>query len=367
MLKDQLLGYELPSPNSEVKYTSSQRVLNGKIIPAKQHILLLSADAWEEFLEEWGHSQKKKYHLVTGLGGANDYGIDVACFYTDKGFQGEWDNFQCKYYKGDPLAPGTAIPEVGKILWHIFNKKITAPKGYYFFAPKDCGPSLKKLLLDSNKLKNKLFDEWDNWCADTITSTLSVKLEGDFLNFVKEFDFSIFHYKPVLEVIDEHSDTPYHATRFGGGLQDRPKPTVPPENVDDMEVRYVEQLNEAYADHKSITTKTLDLNDHPELKNHFTRQREAFYFAESLRNFARDSVPPGTFKALQKDMLAGVIDTVESNHEDGFERLKEVMKESKSVPLDANGLFQAVRVQDRYGICHQLANDDEFKWVANND
>ncbi len=367
MLQEEILELELPSPNSEVKYTSSQKVLNGKIIPPKQHLLLLSADDWEEFIVEWGHFQKTKYHLVTRLGGANDYGIDVACFYTNKGFQGDWDNFQCKYYKGDPLTPGTAIPEVGKILWHIFNKKITVPKVYYFFAPKDCGSALKKLLLDSSKLKNKFFDEWDKWCANTITSTQAVELEGVFLNFVEQFDFSIFQYKPVLEVIEEHSETPYHAIRFGGGLKDRPDPIEPPENVDEAEVRYVEQLNEAYADHKNVDAKKLDLGDHPELEKHFGRQREAFYFAESLRTFARDSVPPGTFEELQNDMLDGVIDTVENEYEDGLKRLKEVMKESKSVPLDANGLFQVVRVKDRYGICHQLANEEKLLWVKNDD
>jgi hypothetical protein len=367
MLEDEILKSVLALPNAGDKYVSSRKVINGKIIPPKQHLLLLSADDWEEFVVEWGHFQKTKYHLVTRLGGANDYGIDVACFYTDKGFHGEWDNFQCKYYKGDPLTPGTAIPEIGKILWHIFNKKITTPKRYYFFAPKDCGASLKKLLLDSAKIKRKLFDEWDNWCANTITSKLTVKLEGLFLTFVEQFDFSIFQYKPVLEVIEEHSDTPYYAVRFGGGLKDRPEPNEPPEHVDDIEVKYVERLNDAYADHKKIDTTILKLSEHPELEAHFIRQREAFYFAESLRTFARDSVPPGTFEDLQNDMLDGVIDTLESNHKDGFARLKEVMKESKSVPLDANGLFQVIRVKDRYGICHQLANSEKIKWVKNDD
>ena len=67
------------------------------------------------------------------MGGANDFGIDVACFKSDKGFEGPWDNFQCKYYKGEPLAPSTAIPEIGKILWHIHSKKISCPENYYFF------------------------------------------------------------------------------------------------------------------------------------------------------------------------------------------------------------------------------------------
>ena len=47
----------------------------------------------------------------------------------------------------------------------------------------------------------------------------------------------------------------------------------------------------------------------PKLKDHFRRQREAFYEAESLRVFARDSVPPGTFESLLDDIHDGVIDT----------------------------------------------------------
>lgn len=367
MLEFDLSKFELPTPKAQEKHSSAQKVLHGKLITPKQHLLLFSANDWEEFLEEWGQSQKSKYHLVTRLGGANDHGVDVACFCTDKGFLGEWDNFQCKYYKDEPLAPGTAIPEVGKLLWHIYNNNITAPKAYYFFAPKDCGPSLKKLLLDSAKLKKKVFDEWDSWCANSITSTKTIPLEGDFLAFFQKFDFSIFQYKPVLEVVEEHRKTGYYAIRFGGGLKDRPVPDKPPADLSDVEARYVEQLNEAYADHKKIHIKDLKLSDHTELKNHFDRQREAFYFAESLRSFARDSVPPGTFEELQRDLLDGIIDTAENDHEDGLQKLKEVMKVSLSVPLDANGLFQVVRVKDRQGICHQLANEDRLIWVKTND
>lgn len=367
MLQHNLEAFELPHPPSQGQTASSQKVLSGKLITPKQHLLLFSADDWEEFLVEWGHFQKTKYHLVTGLGAANDHGVDVACFYTNKGFLGKWDNFQCKYYKGDPLSPGTAIPEIGKILWHIHKKNITTPNAYYFFAPKDCGPSLKKLLLDSVKLKKKVFDEWDNWCANSITSTQTVLLKDDFLKFVDQFDFSIFQYKPVLEIIEDHSKTPYAATRFGGGLKDRPAPDKPPVNVGDIETRYIEQLHEAYSDYVKISPKELQLSKYPELVKHFNRQREAFYSAESLRTFARDSVPAGTFEALQEDMLNGIIDTVEDSHEDGLKKLKEVMKDCKLVPLDANGLFQVIRVNDRYGICHQLANQNKIIWVKTDD
>lgn len=363
MLDFDLNSHELNKPTSQNDSASLRQVSYGKIIPPRQHLLLFSAEDWELFLEEWGAFQKSKYHLVTRLGGANDFGVDVACFHSENGFTGRWDNYQCKYYKGDPLAPGTAIPEIGKLLWHVFNGNLTKPNRYYFFAPKDCGPSLKKLLLNSSKLKEKLIEEWDSWCSKSITSTKEIKLEGVFASFVSSFDFSIFKYKPVNDVVEEHRETPYYSIRFGGGLKERPDPIKPPEVYQKGEARYIEQLHNAYADSKGIKKQDFNMIDFPDCRKHFVRQRESFYFAESLRTFARDSVPLGTFEDLQNDMLDGVIDIAESEHENGLIRLKSVLNDSKLVPLDSNGLFETIRVKDRYGICHQLANDNKLKWL----
>lgn len=356
-----LSQHELVSPELSGVQTTSTKILNGKNIPPKQQILLFSADDWEDFIEEWGHYQKSIYHLVCKLGGANDHGIDVACFRSKNGFLGEWDNFQCKYYN-KPLTSGVAIPEIGKILWHVYSGNITKPQNYYFFAPKDCGPSLKKLLLNATKLKEKLFAEWDNWCAETITTTEDIALEGEFRKFVEGFDFSIFQYKPTIYVIDEHRKTPYFATRFGGGLPDRPIASKPTKAHASHESRYIEQLLEAYSDHKDEEIQCDNLDDHPKLQGHFNRQREAFYHAESLKLFARDSVPDGTFEDLQEEIFTGVIDVEQDDHEDGYKRVKEVTKESSSLALDSNGLFQVVKLKDRHGICHQLANENRLTW-----
>jgi len=361
-----LLNFEMPTPNSQQESASSQDVQTGKLLTPQQHLFLFSAEDWERFIEEWGVFQKSEYKIVTRLGGAKDCGVDVACFCSENGYDGNWDNFQCKYYKGEPLAPATAIPEIGKMLWHIFNRRLTKPRKYYFFAPKDCGPSLKKLLLESGKLKEKLIKEWDSWCSSSITSTETIALEGDFKEFVNNFDFSIFKYKPVTEVIEEHRGTPYFSIRFGGGLKKRPEAEKPPENIQKIEHTYVEQLNKAYADSIGVGLSSFNIDRHPQFLGHFKRQREAFYHAESLRNFARDSVPQGTFDDLKTDMLDGVIDIAEESHNDGYDKAKKVLAESKLVPLDANGLFKAIRVKDRFGICHQLVNDWELRWVDDN-
>lgn len=100
-----------------------------------------------------------------------------------------------------------------------------------------------------------------------------------------------------------------------------------------------------------------------QLSKDFLRQRERFYHAESLRNFARDNVPDGTFDRLQKEILHGVIDVCESSYEDGLDRMKATVTQAANISTSSNPLTIVVQVQDKQGICHQLANEDQLFWV----
>jgi len=352
----------VPQAQNDVEVTAA-KVFSGKQVPPEQHIFLYSADDWEIFLREWAQYQKTKYHKVSKLGGANDYGVDIAGFTSDQGFEGEWDNYQCKYYKGNALAPGTAIPEIGKLLWNVYSGHISLPRKYYFFAPKDCGPSLQKLLLSPSKLKSKLFEQWADWCADSITTTMTIELAGKFSEFADSVNFSMFEYKPTGEVIEEHRKTPFFYSRFGGGLPDRPASELPPEAPLEKESRYISQLFEAYSDKENCNVNAGNIAGNSSLNGHFGRQREAFFHAESLKAFARDTVPHGTFSALQDEVHSGVIDTSEGDHSNGFERVNAVTQMANAISLSANGLIQVTKLQDRRGICHQLANVNRLTWV----
>lgn len=357
-------GIAAPEATTTLNVSAAQ---SGKIYTPEKHLLLISANDWEDFIREWAQFQKSKYHLVDRLGGADDYGIDVAGFVTDKGFEGEWDNYQCKYYTGSPLGPSTAVPEIGKLIWHAYGEKITMPRKYYFFAPKDCGPALKKLLLNPSKLKETIIEKWDHWCSSSITSKHIVKLEGSFAEFLNKVDFSIFQYKPRHEVIEDHRQTPYYVIRFGGGLPPRPTPAAPPTEPSAQESRYISQLFEAYSDKEQVSVADEHLDSYPQLKAHYCRQREAFFHAESLKTFARDSVPDGTFESLQSEIYSGVVETCHEEHRHGFARMRAVIDRANAIQLTENGLIQVTRIQDRNGICHQLANDDRLIWVHSDD
>jgi hypothetical protein len=231
---------EIRTP-SQKGTASSAKVILGHHIPPQQQILLYSPDDWEEFTHEWVHYQKSKYKKVIRLSGASDMGIDVAGLTDDAGLSGVWDNYQCKHY-AEALTPRTALLEIGKMLWHSFEGNFVLPRRYYFMAPKGCGISLTKLLASPHDLKEKLLEKWDDWCATKITTTQTIALSGKFAAYVQGCDFSIFTFKTALEAIEEHRKTPYYATRFGGGLPDRPAAGLPPTAPTVGESRYIQQL-----------------------------------------------------------------------------------------------------------------------------
>jgi hypothetical protein len=347
----------------ETAVPSSATVIHGRGFPPQQQILLYSADEWEEFIREWVHSQKSNYIKVARLTGAGDCGIDVAGLTDAKGLKGVWDCFQCKHYD-DPLTPTTSYPELGKILWYSFNERYSPPRAYYFIAPKGCGPKLQQLLLDSANLQLAVISKWDEYCGEKIKSKAKIPLEGDFLAYAQDFDFSIFSFKTSLDIIDDHNKTPYFTSRFGGGLPVRPASPAPPPVIATGESEYIKQLYQVYSEecgsdiHSANDLQTTSAN----LSNHLDRQRECFYSAEALRNFARDAVPEGTFEDLQSEVFAGIIDHEQASHPSSMARLTAVTQAATSLAITANGLISVTRIQDRKGICHQLANEDRLRW-----
>jgi hypothetical protein len=354
---------DILAPAAPAPATAAQ-VAAGPVIPPQQQLLLYSADQWEDFVQEWAHyCLKNQYTEVKRFTGAGDRGIDIAGFTDAQKLQGVWDNYQCKHYD-HALRPSDAWVEIGKIIWHSFKNDYRAPRRYSFVAPKGAGTGLTALLSDSGKLCAGLIANWDKYVRTEITSKQEVLLEGGLLAYVNGFDFSIFDAKTSLQLVQDHRKTPCFAARFGGGLPARPAIPQAPAAIAGHESRYICKLLEAYADHtKTALTEPGALKAVPKLNAHFGRQREAFYQAEALRVFARDSVPPGTFEALQEDIYVGVIDTHDADHPDGYVRVCEVTKAARDMQITSNALISCTYPKDRDGICHQLANEDRLQWT----
>jgi hypothetical protein len=319
---------------------------------------------WEEFVEDWvSVCLKPMYKTVLRTSGANDRGIDVAGFADDKLLLGGWDNYQCKRF-ANMVAPGDAWPEIGKILWHSFNGHYRPPRAYYFVAPRGTGTTLSQYLANPPKLKQALLDVWDKNVKDEITSTQSVEMSGDFAKYVDKFDFSIFKPTSPRTMIEQYRQTPHFVGRFGGGLPARPMVAGPPDEIEDGESVYIGHLLAAYADHKKEQVSDYkSLKAWKPLEEHFHRQRESYYHAESMRVFVRDHVEPGTFESLQDEVFYGVIDVCEATHADGLERVNAVTQTAVGLPLDSHPLGASIFVRDKRGICHQLANKNRLKWT----
>jgi hypothetical protein len=349
--------------SKQPKAYAAPEVIAGMPVPAVRRIELLSSEEWEEFIEEWAHSLKEDYPQVKRYGGSGDKGCDVLCFTDDQKEHGVWDNYQCKHYD-HPLSPSEVWLEMGKAIYYSFSGEYSPPRKYYFVAPKGIGTALSKLLGKPEEIKKGLMEKWIKYCKTGITQTEVIPLEGDLQIYLDKFDFSIFDSKSVADLIEGHSKTPFFTTRFGGGLPERPPAEEPPETIQLKESRYIQQLLEAYSDYLSIEVKELEsLVKWPELEGHLKRSRETFYHAESLRNFARDTVPEGTYEDLQEEVFSGVVDTCESAHDDGLARVRSTVSKAGEISLTSNALVSRIRIQDKHGICHQLANEDRLIWV----
>lgn len=362
MMKDDDFKELMPNPQRGLY--GSDHVIAGIPIPKTQRVKLFDEDTWEEFTEEWASSIKSSYYRVRRFAGAGDQGLDVVGFVTSTQFSDGWDNYQCKFYD-HPLTPSDVWVEFGKVIYFSFRGDFPSPRKYYFVAPRQVGTKLGKLLSDAPSLKEALKENWGKYCENGITSTDKVKLEGELLKYLEGFDFTIFDTVSLVQMIEQHATTPYHAVRFGGGLGLRPQPEIPPEDTVSLDHRYVRQLLGVYAQSIGENQKIPDLSlldKDQKIRKNFQRQRESFYHAESLRSFSRDTVPPGVFEALQNDIYDGVVDVCESQHESGMDKLSSTLSQAATVAVNASPLMSVTRVRDKQGICHQLVNDEKLNW-----
>ena len=338
------------------------QVYAGRNIPAIQRIKIFSPDEWEEFVEEWLTTKKASYKSIERLGGAGDKGRDVVgykCKPLDNEYK--WDNYQCKHYD-HPLMPSDVWSEFGKLFYYTYINDFPIPEKYFFVAPCGIGTSLSSLLNNPLKLRESIIKNWDRYCKCKITKKMEVVLEGEFLDYVDKFDFSIFEKITPLSLIEDHYNTPYHSARFGGGMPERPSVPVPPKEIHKNELPYINCLLEAYESDSNKNYATVDFLSSKYIR-HLNRSRESFYSAEQLKMFSRDTLPSGVFEQFKEEIYSGTVDIYEDDHITGFKRVKSVEQESRRLSITSNALTLCSTMNDRSGVCHHLANDGVFNWI----
>jgi hypothetical protein len=353
--------------NSPISPLSIEQGATGiPILPIKR-VRIMNDKEFEALVEAWVETLKGRYVDVARFGSAGDRGVDVAGFVDKHGFEGNWDGYQCKHY-AHPLHPGDAYPEIGKLIWHIACGNYIAPRLYAFVASQDIGTTLSQLLRHPSKLKDAVAKNWDNAIAQQITKTGPVALDGDVKRVFEQLDWTIFKHQKIQNLLDDLRGTPYFLATFGGGLPKRPEPGPTPDDIRPNEIVYADKLRRAYSSHCGQEIPDLAaIGRHRSFLRHFDRQRRAFYHAEGLREFSKDTVPPGTFEALQEDVRAGVEITADADHASPLVRVNEVVKHATLLPLTSNPLVSVTTSADRHGVCHQLANDGKLDWETDGD
>ena len=347
------------------------QVSQGMPIPVVARLGLMSADEWEQFTEEWVTHLKHQgeYVFVRRSGGAGDRGLDVVAFTSELGFGAAWDSYQCKHY-ADVLGPDDICTEAAKIVYHSFNRNppfnqtCRIPRRHVFVSPKGTGTKAGRWLMDPEEFRRELKERWEK-CAPKVGGRRP-KLEGVLLAYVDGFDFGIFGDRSGVELVEEHAKTPFHTARFGGGLPPRDEVSPPPAEPSENESVYLRKLLDAYEDHLGSGVATaIDLDADAAIRNHYNRQRVLFYSAESLRNFARDRTPEGTFDSFRDDVYHGVVDVYEEEHDSGLARVRATVGRAAMIDVGGNALARSAHTADKQGVCHQLANDDVLTWVRN--
>lgn len=351
-----VVAVDLPAPDSQPQMLGS-----GPPVPPEHRVYFYDPDEWEQFILEWAYSLHPDYKQVKRIGGSGDRGVDIAGFLGNDHFEGQWDCYQAKHY-GEALTPMTAHAEILKMLGHVVSGHYTLPRRYFFVAPRGAGPTLNRLISHPSEMKEKFVEaiaDGNPLVRDVPHETLVAARQ-----LALSVDFSMFKAMQLTELLSGHAGTRYYAFRFGTSLPARGPVDSPPSDLEASEARYVEELLRVYREAVGSADMTMeDVQGHVDHSAHFRRQRRAFYSAEALRMYARDSVPQGTFERLVDHLYEGVVEVAETKFSTGHERLTAVLTQSTNVQLDSQRLVEMTGPEDRRGICHHLANDERLKWV----
>jgi len=355
---------DIPEPKT-IHRISNTDLLIGKPVPPIKRLQLIDEDTYEEIILCWAKEYlKDKYETVIQLGGAGDKGRDV-CGYTD--FKNDkFDLYQCKHYSKQ-LTYSSIRLEFAKLVYYTFYKQYSIPQKYYFVAPQGISSTLLDLIKDEKKLKDALIKDWKSKFEGKITKKEDDSLTTELKKYLTDFDFSIIYTLEPVDFINQFQTTSFYPYYFGGGLTKKRNLKIEVSaSIADREINYVNQLFQAYQDYSKEKVKTVDdIKENQELKSHFDRSRNCFYFAETLAQFSRDNIASeiDSFEELKDEVFEQVVDVCNQEYKDGYKRVLATTNSAKSATYQSNALFPELKPQDKTGICHHLANEFKLKWV----
>ena len=336
---------------------SSATLLTGPPISPERRLKTYDPDELEQIVRHWLHeTQATNYARLREVGGAGDKGQDVIGYESESSVD-PWDNFQCKQYSR-PRRPTDAWFDLCKLVFYVSRGHYTKPRAYYFVAARGVGPKLHDLLMDPEKVREGLIENWGAYGSELCSlSDIEDEIQG--------FAFPKLDSISGLQIISDLRSSRIFPYYFGGGLTKPRPPEKPlPGQIAAHELPYVGKLVEAYDDHSAASIADADAAiSHAVYGPHLRESRQDFYTAESLKEFSRDVlIEPDDFASLQDEVFDGVKHTAALDHANGFDCVRLVCEHATQVQLSDHPLSPEVTPRDRSGICHQLANDDRLGW-----
>lgn len=323
---------------------------------------------FERFTLEWASEYLAKNsgaYEVQQRGGSGDKGRDVIVWFDPPSVSPRrWSLYQCKHYAAR-LGAGTAIAEIGKVLYYTHIGDYTAPREYWFVTHLGVTSDFQDALDAPETLRSYVLSNWKERCATKIMKA-TVPLSDELRAHIEAFDFSIFRAKQPLQLIEEHAKTRYHLTVFGAPLVERPPPPAPPSAVATGEIEYVKQLYAVISEALGIKiSEPADFAVHSSFARLFDRSRITFYCAEGLKELARDQMADtGYFDTLLEEFANGLFHSYTAPNLTGLQRLSGTVLAAQALQLGSHLLAPHVLANDREGMCHQMANEKRLNWLT---
>ena len=326
-------------------------------------LLELDEDQLEEFVDLWATQKSSQYLSVERIGGANDKGRDVIGFLTASKHEGPWHLYQCKRKtRGVKLGFPEALLELGKIFYHhLEGAYATLPTKIIFVSPRGIVGPLLTLIHNPSTLRSALIDNWEKYCADSITKSAKVPLSAELQTLIEGYDFTNVEHLSATLIVKDPAAQPA-LVKVLELIPDEAPPGVAPAAIQAEELEYVDQLRRVYGEASGVDFQTADeILSHPHHGEHFRDQRTRFFEAEFFQRFHRDSTPQEALAAFREDVYHGVIDVHRQTHTNRLERVDAVMRHASTLPAGLIG--RVVRIPVKQGMCHHLANEGRMKWI----
>ncbi|UEM21678.1 hypothetical protein JL100_002590 [Skermanella mucosa] len=323
-----------------------------------RQIQSLTDDELESFVRDWA-ARKAEYIEVERFSGAGDRGRDVVGYRTKNRHEGQWDNYQCKQYKGT-VSTAIGMAELGKILYYSFLGEFTRPEKYFFVAPRGVNRNLRTFISNPSKFKQELLDKWDEYCAKKIIDNKTIDLTSELRKFIEEWDFSSVKSIAVDDILADPASKPVLKEWFD--VDPGPAPIgVAPDDIAEHELPYVQELLDAYGEREGCVIDKDGAIAHAEHGPHLRMQRERFFDADSFSRFYRDNTMQADIDILRRDLLFGIAEVHGAKYADTLRRVDAVMMQA-GVVQPSGTLARHARVPVRQGLCHHFVNEGTLKW-----